>query len=173
MTTLTVPSNINPLSPNGFMLNITKLPDISYFCQQVNLPTITLGSIDQNTPLSTIGVPGEMLEYAQLDVQFLIDENMTNYKAIYNWMVGLGFPEKHSQYTTFINSDDKSRTELGKNYSDATLSVLSATNNVVQQISFVDIFPISLDSLVFQSTNADVNYMIGHASFRYSYYKFI
>jgi hypothetical protein len=176
MTTLNVPipSSINPLSPNGFMLNINKLTDLSYFCQQVNIPTLTLNAIDQFTPLSVIGVPGEMLEYAQLDVQFLIDQDMSNYKAIHNWLVGLGFPERHEQYANFIASDNTSnRTELTKNYSDATLSILSANNQVVQQISFVDIFPTSLDSLTFQSTNNDVNYMVGHVSFRYSYYKFL
>jgi len=176
MTTIinsSYPSSINPLSPNGFMLNILKLPDVSYFCQQANLPSISLGEIDQYTPLSVAGIPGEMLEYTKLDIQFLIDEQMNNYKSIFNWMTGLGFPENNTQYSSMLALDNKNRTELSKNYSDGTLSVLSATNNVIEQISFIDLFPISLDSLVFQSTNNDVQYMVGHATFRYSYYKFI
>jgi len=39
-----IPSNINPLSPNGFLFNILKLPNLSFFCQSVNLPGITLGA---------------------------------------------------------------------------------------------------------------------------------
>ena len=53
-TTITCPfpDNITPLSPNGFMFNITKLPNLSFFCQQVNIPGITLGAPEQATPFS-------------------------------------------------------------------------------------------------------------------------
>jgi SAM-dependent MidA family methyltransferase len=173
MTTSTIPTTINPLSPNGFMLTVNKLPDLSYFCQQANLPAINLGVADFTTPLSVQPIPGEMLTYDQLDVQFLVDANMANYKAIHEWIVGLGFPEKWEQYSNFISHDTYARTELSKNFSDATLSILSATNTVVQTIEFKDLFPISLESLVFQSTNTDVTYLTGHVVFRYGYYKFL
>jgi hypothetical protein len=173
MTTPTIPTTINPLSPNGFMLTVNKLPDLSYFCQQANLPAINLGVADFTTPLSVQPIPGEMLTYDQLDVQFLVDANMANYKAIHEWIVGLGFPEKWEQYSNFISHDTYARTELSKNFSDATLSILSATNMVVQTIEFKDLFPISLESLVFQSTNTDVTYLTGHVVFRYGYYKFL
>ena len=173
MTTSTIPTTIDPLSPNGFMLNINKLPDMTYFCQQVNLPSITLGVAEMATPLSVQPLPGEMLTYDQLDVQFLVDANMANYKAIHNWLVGLGFPERWEQYTNYIGRDTFARTELSKNFSDASLSILSANNQVVQTIEFKDLFPISIDSLVFQSTNSDVNYLTGHVVFRYGYYKFL
>jgi len=173
MTTITIPSTINPLSPNGFMLTVNKLPDLAYFCQQANLPAINLGVADFNTPLSVQPIPGEMLTYEQLDVQFLVDANMANYKGIHDWLVGLGFPEKWEQYSNFISSDTYARTELSKNFSDASLSILSANNQVVQTVEFKDMFPISLESLVFQSTNTDVTYLTGRVVFRYGYYKFL
>jgi hypothetical protein len=43
----------------------------------------------------------------------------------------------------------------------------------VQTAQFHDLFPVTLDSLVFQSTNQDVQYLVGNATFRYGYYKFI
>jgi hypothetical protein len=168
-----IPSNINPLSPNGFLFNIQKLPELSFFCQQVNLPGITLGSPEFGNPFQTQPIPGETLTYDQLTVQFLVDESMTNYQAIYNWIVALGFPNDYEQYTTFVNDDDRGAiSELARNYSDATLQILGGNNQTVKTVQFIDLFPIAIDSLLFQGTNTDVNYLVGSATFRYGYYKF-
>ena len=168
-----IPDNLTPLSPNGFMFSIAKLPDVSFFCQQVDLPQIDLGDIDQMTPLVVTPVPGEMMTFGELQVQFLVDSQMLNYQSIFNWINGLAFPIDHQQYTDFIGSDNTHYSELAKNYSDGTLSILSGTNTVVKQLQFIDLYPSSLGSLTFQSTNQDVNYLVGNATFRYTYYKFL
>jgi hypothetical protein len=169
-----IPSNITPLSPNGFMFNISKLPDMSYFCQQVNLPGVTVGSPEFGNPFNSQPIPGDSLTYDQLTVQFLVDSDMRNYKAIYNWIIALGFPQSYEQYVTFINQDERGAlSELARNYSDATLQILSGTNVPTQIVQFHDLFPVSLDSIAFESTNQDVQYVVGNATFRYGYYKFL
>ena len=70
-----IPNNINPLSPTGFKLSITKLPDLTYFCQEANLPEVELPSIEMPTSFSAIGVPGDLIHFGNLTVQFLVDEN--------------------------------------------------------------------------------------------------
>lgn len=169
-----IPDNINPLSPNGFSFSISKLPSVNYFCQQVNLPGIMIGEPSLSNPFVTQPIPGEHLTYEPLVVQFLVDEQMTNYQSIYNWIVALGFPNNYEQYTNFINADQRGVIgELAKNYSDATLSILGSDNNPVQTVQFIDLFPTSLDSITFLSTSTDVQYLVGNATFRYGYYKFI
>jgi len=155
------------------MFNIQKLPDLSFFAQSVNLPGITLGAPEFGNPFNVAPIPGETLTYDQLTVQFLVDEQMANYQAIYNWIVALGFPESYEQYVTFAANDTNNYSELAKNYSDATLQILGANNQVVKSVQFHDMFPISLDSLQFAGTNTDVQYLIGNATFRYGYYKFL
>lgn len=175
-TTITcpIPSNINPLSPNGFLFSIQKLPELNFFAQTVNLPGITLGSPEYGNPFQVQPIPGESLTYDQLTVQFLIDEKMANYQALYNWIVALGFPNDYEQYTTFVSEDNRGITsELATNYSDATLQILSGNNQIVKTVQFVDLFPIAIDSLQFAGTNTDVQYLIGNATFRYGYYKFL
>ena len=168
-----IPDNITPLSPNGFLFNILKLPDVSYFCQQINLPGITLGSPEIGNPFNTQPIPGDSLTYDQLNVQFLIDSEMANYVQIYNWIIALGFPQSYQQYVSFINAQTQANlSELAKNFSDATLQILSGNNTAVKTIYFADLFPISLDSIMFQSTNQDVQYIVGNATFRYGHYKF-
>lgn len=132
-----------------------------------------LGAPEFGNPFNVAPIPGETLTYDQLQVQFLVDENMTNYRSIYNWIIALGFPQNYDQYTTFLSEQEAFLTsELAKNYSDASLTILSGSNNPVQTIEFHDMFPVSLDSLTFQSTNQDVQYLVGNATFRYGYYKF-
>lgn len=171
--TCPIPSNINPLSPNGFMFSIEKLPELTYFCQEVNIPGITLGEPALFNPFAQVPVPGDSLTYDSLNVKFLVDEDMTNYIAIYNWIVALGFPQSYDQYINFVSeSQFGSLGELAKNYSQATLSILGNTNTPKKYIQFVDIFPTNIGTLTFQSTNQDVQYIVGDATFRFSYYTF-
>ena len=168
-----IPDNITPLSPNGFMFNITKLPNLSFFCQSVNIPGITLGAPEFGNPFNVQPIPGETLTYDQLTVQFLVDSNMANYKAIYNWIIALGFPQSYEQYITYNENDTLNYSELAKNYSDGTLQILGGNNQTAQLVQFTDMFPITIDSLMFASTNTDVQYLVGNATFRYGYYKFL
>lgn len=177
MTTLLstqIPENINPLSPNGYMFALDRIPSLSYFCQEVALPSITLPEVIQNTPFSRVSLPGDQIDYGVLTIQFLIDEKMENYKAIHNWLIGLGFPENYQQYTDVINSSSMlESSEVARASSDAALMILGNDNNMVQTIKFVDCIPQSLESITFTSTSQDVQYLIGNATFSYSYYKFI
>jgi len=168
-----VPDNINPLSPNGFMFSVQKLPEVTFFCQEANLPGITIGAPEFANPFSLQPIPGETITYDTLNVKFLVDEHMHNYLSIFNWITALGFPQGYDQYVSYFSEDQRGvLKELVKNYSDGTLSILNSSNKVVKNVHFVDMFPVSLDSLVFQSDNNDVQYLVGNVTFRYGYYKF-
>lgn len=168
-----VPSNINPLSSNGFNFSIEKIPEVSFFCQEVNLPGITLPSADINTPLSIVPVAGDIINFDDLQVQFLVDENMSNYTALYNWINGLGFPADHQQYTDFIANQNRGYGRLSREYSDATLQILGSNLLTVKTVRFIDIIPINLSSMTFQSTNNDVTYIVGNATFKINRYEFL
>jgi len=170
--TCPIPENINPLSSNGFLFNITKYPDISFFCQEINIPGLSLPIIQNQTRLSDFFLPGSSLEFEDLIISFLIDENMNNFVSIYNWLVGLGFPEDHQQYTNFINSnDDFDYNRISKESSDGFLQILNSSNKTVREIYFKNILPTSLQSLTVQSTTTETPYLIGQATFKYDYYK--
>jgi hypothetical protein len=171
--TTSIPSQLNPLSPNGFQFSVQKLPDITFFCQQVNLPGINLGEPSFSTPFSTQPVPGDTLQYDPLTLQFLVDENMSNYKVLYNWIVALGFPESYEQYIGHNAKDTTAYSELAKNYSDATLQILDSNNQVVQTIQFYDVFPTTIESVMFASTNEDVQYVTGNVTFKFGWYKLL
>ena len=168
-----IPEQLNPLSPNGFQFSIQKLPGITFFCQQANLPGIMLGEPIFATPFSTQPIPGETLSYEPLELQFLVDENMQNYRVLYNWIVALGFPESYEQYINQQATDATAYSDLAKNYSDATLQILDSNNQPVQTVQFYDVFPTNISSMQFASTNEDVQYITGSVTFRFGWYKLL
>jgi hypothetical protein len=172
-TTCPFPTNINPLSSNGFNFSISKLPEVSFFCQEINLPGMSLPTFEVNTPLSALPFSGEILSFEDLNIQFIIDQNMSNYIAVYNWMIGLGFPEDNNQFTDFINLQDTGYSRTSKEYSDATLQILGSNNLPVKTVKFIDILPLNLSSMNFLSTNTDVSYLVGNVTFKISRYEFI
>ena len=100
MTTTNVqtrqPSKMDYASPVQFRFKIAKLPQVEFFIQTVNLPGITLGEIsDVPTPLYDYPMPGDKITYQSLDISFLVDENLNNYKELHDWLSGLGFGKSH------------------------------------------------------------------------------
>jgi len=170
-----IPNNINSLQSNGFQFTINKLPDVHYFCQEVTLPTISLPTADAESPLSRVPFAGDKLQFDQLQISFIINEDMSNYKAIYDWLVGMGFPELHEQYKKFLSDNINSlvTTPAMASYSDAVLTILNSANNAIRTVNFVDLLPVSLGSITFQSTTDNTVYLIGTASFDYNYYYFM
>lgn len=174
MQTLTcpIPNNLNPLQSNGFLFGIQKLPEVSFFCQEANIPELILPQAEMPTPLVNTKLPGDKASYGDLIITFLIDENMANYVAIHNWLVGMGFPESWRQYSKFIQdrSDPTTTSEMTAAVSDGILQVLNSSNNPVRTIRFVDVFPTSLTSLQLTSTTTETTYLAGNATFAYTYY---
>ena len=175
MSTLCTPDGINPLNPNGFKFSIQKLPEITFFVQDVELPALTIGTVVQSTQVHDLKIPGETAEFDNLNLSFLVDEKFKNWKAIYGWLVGLTYPETHDIYGAFLNSErnSNSRTELAKGYSDGTLTILDSSNNAIQSIQFIDMYPTSLSALPFSSQNTDVQYLKASVNFAYSYYRLV
>ena len=168
------PINQSPLSGNGYKFAIEKIPNLSYFCQEVNIPSITLGETSMATPITIIALPGDQVIYDPLTIDFLLDNTMSNYVAIHDWITGLGFPIDNEQYAARIAANAQTGlSDSAKAYSDATLQVLDSFNNPIRTIQFVDIVPQTLEALTFTSTSQDVTYLVGRVSFRYAYYKFI
>jgi hypothetical protein len=172
MPTLTCPNiNINPLRLTGYNFSISKLPDLPFFIQEVEIPSISLGVSRQSTSVHDLKIPGETMEYAELTFSFVVDEEMKNWNAIYYWLVALGYPEGHEMYRRFVESSkNMGYSELSKSYSDGFLTILDNANNPKQTFTFVDMFPISLTGIRYDSTQQEATTAIAQATFEYNYY---
>jgi len=185
------PQKLDYASPTQFKFGIIKLPKVEYFCTAANIPGITLGNANQPTPLKDIPIPGDKLDYDTLNISFLVDENLENYREIHGWLTGLGFPKDYSQFRDLqgAGSDRYPTTqnvglskELGQVkkavqddgglYSDATLFVLTSKNTNNIEVRFRDIYPISLSGLDYNQQANDVDYLTASVTFSYKIYEF-
>ena len=189
MTTVNVntrePSVLDYASPIQFRFKCSKLPTVEFFCQTANIPGIGLGVADIETPLKSIPFPGDKVTYQDLAISFLVDENLNNYKEIHDWIIGLGAPQNHTQFSTLrdtgtdrfpgqtTNSPNNNTVPDGGTYSDATLTVLNSKNIAVTEIRFHNIFPTSLGALSYDVQASDVNYLSVGVDFSYMYYEIV
>jgi hypothetical protein len=161
------PSNKNFLSPLNFTFQIKKAPHVNFFIQKVNLPAISLRSVETSNPFIKIPYAGDHLDFGELKISFKVDEDFQNYLEIHNWLRALGKPEDFAQYKAI--SDIPSYTGDGI-VSDISIIVLSSAKVANYDISYVDAFPVSLSDINFSTTDNDVNYIEASASFKYTYY---
>lgn len=168
------PENENYLSPVGFRFVIQNLPNVQWFIQSANLPGTSLGEVATPSPLLDTFIPGDNLVYEPLNITFIVDEDLKNWTELYNWLTGLGAPERYSQYK---NLKEKGQTTPSQGertgiYSDATLVILNSNMRANHQILFKEMFPTSLSSLEFNTTIGDVDYIVATATFRFSSYTY-
>ena len=164
--------NRNFLSGVAFKFNLTKFPKVDFFSNSARIPELNLELTTQASYLKNIDVPGERLTYGDFTLRFLVDENMENYIAIYNWLKGLGFPETTKQYKDVI-TDSQGQRDPKEAFCDGTLSILNSNYREVAKVKFNDLFPTSLTSLDFDATATDVQYLTAEATFKYTIYDLV
>ena len=184
------PSKMDYASPVQFRFKCTKLPQVEFFCQKANIPGIRLGLSAQTTPLKDIPIPGDKITFSDLQISFLVDENLNNYKEIHDWILGLGFPDAHQQFADLrASSSDRfpgsasasspretvpsPSSSEGGIYSDATLTILNSKNIAKTEIRFHNVFPFSLGELSYDVKQADVDYLTASVDFQYMYYEIV
>jgi len=170
--------NRNFLSPVGFKFILARAPKLAYFTNAVNLPGVSLGFAEQPSYLRMIPVPGDMMQFNDFTLRFLVDENLENYLEIQNWIRGLGFPDSLKEIYDLQNEDTPmgNRTSPSQEmdiYSDGTLQILTSSENLQFNVKFRDMFPISISDLEFDSTDTDINYFAASVTFKYSMYDIV
>ena len=96
MTTETSPLNRQPTaldysSPTQFRFLINQLPKVQYFTTEANIPGITLSDVELGSPLKNIPLLGSKLDYEDLTITFIVDENLENYIEMHTWLTAIGF----------------------------------------------------------------------------------
>ena len=168
--------NRNFLAPVGFKFTLRRSPAVAFFCNEANIPDMTLGVAEQPSYLKNIPVPGDKIQFGDLSLRFLVDEDLKNYMEIQNWIRGLGYPESLQEFqdlddagqlTDAFGKFKQSRDDI---YSDGTLQILSSNLVPQFQVVFNDLFPYSLSTVTFDATDTDIEYFTADVSFKYTIY---
>lgn len=167
--------SINPLLENYYRLRIegpASIPDLrllDLFCQEANVPGVSIEMGEQPTPMSVgIPLPGNKLSFEPLVVKFVVDEEVRNWDAIRMWLYGMAPPESS------CGGDDAPVIPYREWHGNASLEITDHTygRNVNRLVRYVNLAPVRLSQLMFISTPSETKQMVAYATFRYSYYKF-
>lgn len=151
-------SNDNFLQLNEFKFVLHRTPAVVYMCQSANLPGIIIGETLQPTPYSTkVRRPGTSTIMGDLMVKFIVDENMTNWFEIRNWMKLLTGERDFSQ-----NSWEPEKV------SDATLILMNSKSKPFVKATFFRCWPIEIGGIDFATTVTDIQPATCDVRFAYS-----
>ena len=162
--------NKNFLNPTGFRFILNRAPKVVFFSNQANIPGLNLGVAEQPTYLTDIPQPGDKLQFQDLNLRFLVDEDLENYLEIQHWLRGLGFPDSLKEIYEWQKSNPNAPMGPLNYTSDGTLNVLSSANTPNFKVKFLNMFPVSISDLVFDATDSDIDYLTADVTFKYTIY---
>ena len=153
----------NYLSPLEFVVSVKRLPHVQFFTQKASIPGISLTPIERPTPFKPIYETGNRLTYNELNLSFIIDERMSNYIEIFDWMHGIAFPQNFEQFKNISESEEGLR-------SDISIVIHNSNKNPQIEVHFKDCFPISLGEIFLDVTLGDLQYPETTVTFAYNSY---
>jgi hypothetical protein len=161
------PENTSLLNPNEFRIVIHRAPYLQFFTQTVALPSINLQPAETNNPFVRIAQPGDHIDFEDLSVHFLVDEDLKGYMEIYNWMRGLGFPETFEEYKQLV-ADKRYNNLDGVTKSDISVFTNTGSRKANVEFLFRDAHPVMLSAPTLTTTNTDQPVVTAKALFAYT-----
>tara|TARA_R110000803_G_scaffold46198_16_gene97136 strand:- start:10020 stop:10520 length:501 start_codon:yes stop_codon:yes gene_type:complete len=159
-------NNTNYLQPTGFRVSINRenYPNLEYFAQSVSHPSMELNPVDAPFKRLNVAFAGDKIQHNPVSIIFMMDEDMTAYIEMFQWMERLVNKPQSSVIAKFSDN-----TEI-PTFSDITVTVLSSHNNINKIIKYKNCIPISLGDVEFTAVS-DGQYLTFPGTFRFDYFE--
>lgn len=148
--------DLNYLLPTKATMSFFGAKTFSFNVQTYKIPKMFGYIAEQPTPHLAVPLPGNKLVYDLLEISFLITENLESYLELYNWMRGIYAPYGSPEYKN---------KELY--LEQAELAIYNASNNLIMKIKFIDIFPVKLDEVLFDTESTNIEPVKTKVEFAY------
>ena len=158
------PTSTNYLYQTFYKFQMRRLPKVNYFMQKVSLPDFASGGpIEQPTRFVPVKHPNKNVSFENLTIEFLVDENLENWRELYDWM----------RTIYLVNNYKKFESETSTHFTEGSILLLNSAMNVNKEIRFHNLLPISLSGIDFDSTDTDLSPRIATATFAFDFYEFL
>lgn len=147
--------NYNAAIQTSFMLEIPQFKELNYFIQTAEVPGLTMAGVDAPFKNFQGSVPSNRIDFDQLNLTFLVDEEWENWYSIVQWMKR-------------IRRNDR---PILDDMSDLTLHLTNSNKNLNKQIVFRGAYPVLLGTLPLESAVVDTNPLVCSLAFRYQEYE--
>ena len=171
-----LPDNLSYLAPTQFELLVKKLPNTKYFATGVNIPSVSVGETLQPTRLgANVKLPGDKIQFGEITITFIVDENMENWTELYNWMEGITASTDTEKYRLLVGANKRENQpqdnsgDFDQLHSDMTIVVTTAANNPNRYVRIQDAYPSALGEIAMDTTVAGgISYVTCTASFQFT-----
>lgn len=166
MATLT--TNKNFLQPTGFSVSIEKknYPNLQYFAQSITHPGSSVNPVELPVRrVTSMPLAGDKITYTELQVDFVLDEDMASYTEMQNWLERMVNEGNISPAQALADGTIST-------FADITVSILTSHNNVNKRIRYLNCIPTNIGSI---EMNASQNqtYLVFTASFRFDTFEIV
>lgn len=158
------PESLNVLYENNFKLSFSKIPNVTFYTQDLEIPSVSIGISEQPTRFTTIKRPGEKITFEEMTVNFKVQEDLQNWIEVFNWMKEIGRPEEITAGMRDLSEQDL--------VADATIELLTNNFNLNKKIVFRDCFPTNLQGLTLDVKSGDIP-VISSVTFAYTTYDIV
>lgn len=158
-------TNTNFLQPAGFRLviNRVKYPNLQYFVQSVDHPSVSNAPASGSySRIQAVDQIGDKLEFGEVTFSVMLDEEMSAYTEMYNWMERL----TRQKYTSPTDETD----DVLSSEHDISLLILNSSNVQQKRITYKSAFPTNLGQITMESTAAEPTPISVPVTFRYTYF---
>lgn len=166
------PESTGLLQPTKFLLTFDRIKTVQFYCQSVNLPGINLGQAPINAPMLDMFAPGNKITYNPLNIHFLVDAKLESWQELHSWFRSIASPESYEERKTLSQMQNQFNIKKNTSYSDATLTILSNLNNPILRVKFINMFPITLSDITFDSAQSADDIISADATFIFDYFNF-
>ena len=166
------PTVLDYATPTQFRITFNRIPTVTWFCTEANIPGISLGEAQFPTPMADMVLSGDKLTFETMTMGFIVDEELANYRELWDWLVGIGAPSLHSQYPAVLAKGQGVTSYSVAPDADPRQKATDSKNIPKVNVNFKDMFPTSISSLEYTQGATDIEYLKATVSFRYTYYHF-
>ena len=156
------PVSQNYIYPPYFQFVVSALPQMNYFVTKASLPDFGYDSaMIQDNRFASIKHPASKLGFQNLEVSFLVDEDMGNWREISDWIKRTSVVDDH--FDIDPNTKD--------HFCDGTLVITNSAMQPNIEVSFKNMFPIRITGFQFDSSITELTPYESTVTFAYDYYE--
>jgi hypothetical protein len=156
--------NTDFLNSTSFVVVVDKFQGIAFFTDEVNLPGVNLSHPLQANSFADIHRVGDRIQYDSLALSFRVNEDLSNWEEIYNWMVGASFPEDYKQYRDAVGPEGKESAL----FTDITITLLDNYKKPLKNITFHSCIPSGLTGFTMSTNDSTIETVTASVTFQFT-----
>lgn len=183
MSTLSLPSdtfNLFPLDPTNHVMQFARMPSTTFVLQDVNLPGVNAQTAKIAAPGLTFHAIPDRLVFDQLQVTFMMDENMGAWRELFSWLQGMTGSHDRSEIVAefiegqmnYVWQDNPQNQHDLASRTTAALTIINPAKIPMLRVLFHNLYITSLGPLQFSTRDTDTiaSTLACTATFNYDYY---